>query len=959
MTAPPPPTDPSRQFEDLLARALDAIELGGQAAVEALLATSPQQATRLRQHLQRLDHLGLMATPPATEAAAGMMPERLGDFRLLQRLGQGGMGVVYLAEQESLSRRVALKLIRPEHNLFDGSRQRFRREVEAVARLQHPGIVPVYATGEDNGVPWLAMEYVRGASLDQVVSSLAGSPPAKLRGSDLLAAVAAVAAPGSPPPDDRHFATSTWVDACLRLVRQVASALHHAHLCGVLHRDVKPSNIMLTLDGRPLLLDFGLARTELSPRLTASGGVLGSPAYMSPEQMRGEHDRVDARTDVYALGVTLIELLTLESPFAGDSAEATRARVLAGTLPPLHRRNPAIARDVEIVCRKATDAEAGHRYADAAAFAEDLDNLLALRPVRAMPPSTLTVVRRWTQRHPARATGLAAAFLLLLVAPTVFLLQQWAANDRVQAALRRARLDRDRAIAAVKTMLVQVASEDLLNVPLMQHVRRDLLASARTFHEQFLADSAEDPEMLEQAAGSAHELALVDAQSGQLELALASAQRAVRLARDRVAREDSPRARRQLAEVLSLQGRADLAMSRAATAEPAFDEALRTLDALPAVGDDGMPVLIERMAVLRGQALLYGQVGRYAEATTARQAVLATWTQLEARVRDTEHHRTAFDQCFCTLADEVWTEMNTQHWDTVRALLERADTMRAQVVLTEMTISTQHAAARIEMIRARQPGQAPAQIEGALQEALRLLQPSLRINPEDALALRLEAGTLNSLALLGRATQREDEAAAWMQQSIDRLQRLTDHDPEVLENLVNLAISLLNLGSWRQDDGELAAARSLFERSRELLITARAAMPERPDWLLAEYNATWFLAQVYGAQHDPAAQAEMAARLVTLRPDDHKTLRIAAGLTATAIADLAQHASLAVADRPARQRELEQRALGWLRDAARLGNPDHDWLATGSEFAPLRRCEGFADILRDIAANKARAAGGR
>ncbi|MCC7398235.1 MAG: serine/threonine protein kinase [Planctomycetes bacterium] len=958
MTTSPPPSDPSQQFEDLLARALDALEQGGQAAVEALLAASPQQATRLRQHLQRLDHLGLMATPTDTETAAGVMPERLGDFRLLQRLGQGGMGVVYLAEQESLGRRVALKLIRPEHNLFDGSRQRFRREVEAVARLQHPGIVPVYATGEDNGVPWLAMEHVRGASLDQVVSSLAGSPPEKLRGSDLLAAVAAIAAPGSPPPDDRHFATSTWVDACLRLVRQVASALHHAHLCGVLHRDVKPSNIMLTLDGRPLLLDFGLARTELSPRLTVSGGVLGSPAYMSPEQMRGEHDRIDARTDVYALGVTLIELLTLESPFAGDSAEATRTRVLAGTLPPLHRRNPAIARDVEIVCRKATDAEAGHRYADAAAFAEDLDNLLALRPVRAVPPSTLTVVRRWTQRHPARAIGLAAAFLLLCVAPTLFLLQQWAANESIRAALERARRDRDRAIEAVRTMLVQVAGEDLLNVPLMQHIRRNLLAKARGLHEQFLADSADDPAMLDQAAGSAHELALVDAESGQLELALASARRAVRLARDRIQREDTPAARRQLAEVLSLQGRAELAMSRSEAAEPLLDEARRTLDTLPSTGDGGTRVLIERMAVLRGQALLYSQVGRYDEATRARQEVLKVWSELEPAVRGDESWRTAFDQAFCTLADQIWTEMNTRHWDTVSALLERADRMRSQVELATMPTSTQHAATRLEMVRARQPDQDVAAIEGALEAARLLLQPSLRINPEDALAIRLEAGVLNSLALLRRATERKAEATACMQQSIDRLQRLTELDPEVIENRANLAVNLVNLGAWRQEDGELDAALALFERARGLLVLARASAPDRPDWLLAEYNATWFLAQVHGERHDPVAQAEMAARLVTLRPDDHKTLRIAAGLTATAIADLPQHAP-AVADRPARQRELEQRALAWLRDAARLGNTDHDWLANGPEFAPLRRCEGFADILRDVAANQARAAGGR
>ncbi|MCU0864129.1 MAG: serine/threonine protein kinase, partial [Planctomycetes bacterium] len=438
----PDPLPPDAGYEDVLVAALDALERHGSDAVQDLLDAHPAHAPRLRSHLSRLNGLGMLDA--TASAAAPSFPERLGDFRLLQRLGSGGMGVVYLARQESLGRTVALKLVRSEQLFFPGARERFRREVDAIAKLQHPGIVPVHAAGEDQGVPWLAMEHVVGASLDAVLQQLTAREPASLRASDLHAAMLArlpapersgAAATATVPP----LFTGTWVNACLRIARAIAIALQHAHERGVLHRDVKPSNIMLTPDGRALLLDFGLAVADGDARLTGSGSTLGTPAYMSPEQMRGETRSVDGRSDVYSLAVTLYELLTLRMPFAAESTAKTRELVLAGRLQPVRDHNRAVSADVEIVLRKACDLDRERRYGDAAGFATDLDNLLELRPITAQAPGALRIARRWAQRHPARAVALLAGLLLFLVAPTVFLLQQQAANRDIRAALEVAR----------------------------------------------------------------------------------------------------------------------------------------------------------------------------------------------------------------------------------------------------------------------------------------------------------------------------------------------------------------------------------------------------------------------------------------------------------------------------------------------------------------------------------------
>ncbi|MCA8955760.1 MAG: protein kinase [Planctomycetes bacterium] len=414
----------SQHIEELVFRCLEAEDFDEELA--RVCAAHPAVAERVRRVAERLHAEGMLGEDATTHAAPSTrvdteMPRELGDFQLLRRLGAGGMGVVYLAEERALGRKVALKVVRPEQLYFPGSRERFRREVEAIARLQHPGIVTIYSFGEANAIPYFSMEYVQGRSLASVISGLRGRDPARLRSADGLHAASTddpesshtggpTTTRGSPAPQD------SWVLGSLKVLRGVADALVHAHAQGVLHRDVKPSNIILGADGRPRLLDFGLARLENAQELTKSTAELGSLPYMPPEVVSGRVAAPSAALDVYSLGVTMYELLTLRSPFLCPRPEQTRERIVQGTCAPMRELNPAVSWEVQTVCATAMELSPTRRYRDMQVFLQDLDNLLARRPIVARPSGPVLRACRWVQRHPTSSVAIAMASLLMVAA---------------------------------------------------------------------------------------------------------------------------------------------------------------------------------------------------------------------------------------------------------------------------------------------------------------------------------------------------------------------------------------------------------------------------------------------------------------------------------------------------------------------------------------------------------------
>jgi dienelactone hydrolase len=369
--------------------------------------------------------------------------QRLGDFEVVRELGRGGMGVVYEARQVSLNRPVALKVLGPGLGLTPHAVQRFRREAEAAAKLHHTNIVPVYATGEQDGTHFYAMELIDGPSLDRVIRHVResrGRPDGPCPGTQTVAYGDAEAAVEAAGLSASSLSSGTaYFDTVARLLAGVADALGHAHRQGILHRDIKPANLLLSPDGRLNLNDFGLARMLEEPGMTVTGEFLGTPAYMSPEQITGGRVPLDHRTDVYSLGATLYELLTLRPPFSGASRDQVLAQILRKDPPPPRTLNAKVPVDLETICLKALEKDPDHRYRTADALADDLRRYLNRFAIAAKRAGPVARLAKFVRRHKlATAAGGAILLLATVAGITTWLYQRSRQDVAEQAAATQA-----------------------------------------------------------------------------------------------------------------------------------------------------------------------------------------------------------------------------------------------------------------------------------------------------------------------------------------------------------------------------------------------------------------------------------------------------------------------------------------------------------------------------------------
>ena len=326
--------------------------------------------------------LGLLAEDDASlgSRSAGT-PMEFGDYELLEEIGRGGQGIVYRARQKSLNRTVALKVIGLGPWATEKHLKRFRREAEAAASLDHPGIVPIHEVGEREGTCYFSMTFVEGGQLDEVVRRA--------------------------PMSIRQAA---------ELVAKVARTVHYAHQHGILHRDIKPGNILLDTNGEPHLTDFGLARlVEADNTVTRTVELLGTPSYMAPEQAGANNTHLTSATDVYGLGAVLYQLLTGHPPFAGSTTYETIKLLLDNE--PQHPRflNPKIDRELSVICLKCLEKDMEWRYTSALTLAEDLEHWLKHEPIRAKRTGFLVRAQKWVQRNPAVA-GLVASLIAFTAA---------------------------------------------------------------------------------------------------------------------------------------------------------------------------------------------------------------------------------------------------------------------------------------------------------------------------------------------------------------------------------------------------------------------------------------------------------------------------------------------------------------------------------------------------------------
>jgi len=358
----------------------------------------PELRNRIEEFLFVAEGLGTIESRSRTDSAPPTAESKiesgriLGEFMILGEIGRGGMGTVYEAMQIPLDRKVALKVLAPHLSWSEHSIAKFRREAEAGSRQTHPGIVTILSFGEDDGVHYLAQELVEGGHslADRIRKNL----------------------------DRKDFAREHFADSA-RLVLSVARALQHAHTSGVIHRDVKPSNILLDNEGRTKVSDFGLARVEDALGLSRSGELVGTPCYMSPEQATRRTKEIDHRTDIFSLGVTLYELLTLTLPFDGDTSHQVLEQILHSE--PRHpcKAVDKIPRDLGVICLKAMEKRPEDRYATMSDLAADLERFLEGRPILAQPAGMATRLVKRMRRNPflakASLVGLVAVLAWLIV----------------------------------------------------------------------------------------------------------------------------------------------------------------------------------------------------------------------------------------------------------------------------------------------------------------------------------------------------------------------------------------------------------------------------------------------------------------------------------------------------------------------------------------------------------------
>jgi serine/threonine protein kinase/tetratricopeptide (TPR) repeat protein len=915
-TAESLPEEEQHRLAQILDEYLTALERGAPVTPEELLSRHPAEAEYLRGYLSGLElfhaaaaaDLSLsIAPPPAILPLAAPRGQMIGEFEIVSELGRGGMGVVYEAVQTSLGRRVALKVL-PISAAADAKQiGRFKNEAQAAAQVPHPNIVPVYAVGEADGVHYFAMQLIEGQSLARVMGYAPSAAPGgatTLRGPsqtrwdgeaerlpylcrDALGAGCHAAAPqhrtlaqprssrAAPAAPAAEGATDAGerIAQLARYGRQAAEALHAAHEYGVIHRDVKPSNLLVDRRGKLWVADFGLARRD-GADLTRTGDVCGTMRYMSPEQALGQASLVDHRTDIYSLGVTLYELAAGRHP-AGDAGDLRQLLARSQTAAPLRRHNPRVPRDFETIVMKAIAEARGDRYGSAQELADDLGRFLAGEPIRATPPTRLTRLRKWAGRRRRSVVVAACAAAAALGLGVASLSYVAGARSQLEQAKDESRASSQQARRMLYDMPLS-AAEQLAAIPGAEGVRRELLENSLLYYTELTKQAFGDPALGADLALAFSKVGGIRATMGDREKALAAYREAERMLAELAAGDPTNRqyprslalCRNQAALVLADLGRGGEAQRELEAAralqqslrarEPAdrqlggelattlgnlglaaatrgdatgaaawYQAAIDLHEQLLPGGADAIQSLDDE-PLARSLAASYNNLASLRQATdvTAAQrlyrAAAALQRALVSRRRWNQTYQSELAGTYnnlgycCALAQD-WAGAQRAYADAIELQTHLVEVSPAAVKYRrDLAVTANNLGMALSAI-GRQDEAARA-----FELALARLRPLARDGSRDAAALSAMGGVYNNLGMLHEQRLRAADADRAYQRAIDYQKQALALDPTSAAFRELLARHYDNFARNLREQGKLAAATEIAALRQQLLGDAPA-----------------------------------------------------------------------------------------------------------------------------------------